>query len=206
MTKTFLLSHLGNLLNVIRVMGFINIENFGSKKCNKWNICLFVYVCFIFLPCLIKPGEVAAMNVLPKSNGSSLMSTELFIKDIAMTSEACIQFRDGWKEGRLKRLSGNIESVSPLPFSVQETRREDTDKNNKNGDDEGIFHNFSIWVAVIVVLLIIFYDTFFYDIEQLIDELHICLKLDFLRLPFYYFLPLLSMNLLLLIRIFHIIA
>jgi hypothetical protein len=42
--------------------------------------------------------------------------------------------------------------------------------------------------------------------HQLIDEIRICLELDFLSLFFYYFLPLLSINLLILIRIFYIIA
>jgi hypothetical protein len=46
----------------------------------------------------------------------------------------------------------------------------------------------------------------FVPAERLIDDFRICLELDFLHLPFYYFFHLLSINLLLLIRIFHIIA
>jgi hypothetical protein len=102
---------------------------------------------------------MAAMNMLPKSNGSIPMSTELFSKDIAMASGACIQFRDGWKEGRLKRLSSNIESVSFLAFCVQETRDESTYKKDENWDQDSVDHIFPlpILVAIIVALLIIFY-------------------------------------------------
>jgi hypothetical protein len=41
---------------------------------------------------------------------------------------------------------------------------------------------------------------------QLLDEVPICFQLAFLNLLFYHFLPLLSINLLILFRIFHTIA
>lgn len=99
------------------------------------------------------------MNMLAKSNGSIPMSTELFIKDIAMTSGACIQFRDGWKEGRLKGLSSGVESVSFLPFSVQKTCDKSTYENNENWDQDSFDHifTFPIVVSIIVALFIIFY-------------------------------------------------